>query len=622
MRAGVARNEAGDPVLFIFKNKLGKTKRELIGEYFKITLQDGRVVQPSDLERYLTLFVRDSKKSEDASRKSETFDGREFTLMYRDPKGAYSADWSMLVRDGSNYARIFVTIKALTEDLPLKNICLIDVPLAEAKEMGSVPGSPVVCDNLFFGFENPLSKNVVENGHVICSLDRATPLKKGQTVTYSAVIGVTPDGQLRRGFLNYLERERAHPYRPFLHYNSWYDIGFGNPFDEKAALESIESFGQELVKKRGVKLDSFLFDDGWDDPKTLWGFNSGFLLGFRDVRKATEKYGAEPGVWMSPWGGYGSAHDQRIKYGKEQGFEIVNNGFALSGPVYYKRFEETCLKMIRDYGVNQFKFDGTGNVNSVIPGSAFGSDFEAMIALIERLREEKPDLFVNLTTGTWPSPFWTRYADSIWRSSADHSFAGVGPDRQQWITYRDGHTYQNVVLRGPLYPLTSLMLHGLLYAKSGNRLNTDPTNAFVDEVRSYFGSGTQLQEMYLTASLLSEKNWDDIAEAAQWSRANASVFVDTHWVGGNPLQLEVYGWAAWTPKKAVLTLRNPSDKPQSIAIDVAKVFELPKGAAKKYVGKSPWKADKDKPTVAFEAGKETVIELKPFEVVNLDVVGK
>jgi hypothetical protein len=128
--------------------------------------------------------------------------------------------------------------------------------------------------------------------------------------------------------------------------------------------------------------------------------------------------------------------------------------------------------------------------------------------------------------------------------------------------------------------------------------------------------------MYLTASLLSEKNWDDIAEAAQWSRANASVFVDTHWVGGNPLQLEVYGWAAWTPKKAVLTLRNPSDKPQSIAIDVAKVFELPKGAAKKYVGKSPWKADKDKPTVAFEAGKETVIELKPFEVVNLDVVGK
>jgi hypothetical protein len=35
---------------------------------------------------------------------------------------------------------------------------------------------------------------------------------------------------MRRAFLTYLERERAHPYRTFLHYNSWFDIGFGNPY--------------------------------------------------------------------------------------------------------------------------------------------------------------------------------------------------------------------------------------------------------------------------------------------------------------------------------------------------------------------------------------------------------
>ncbi|WP_353065583.1 hypothetical protein RBB77_05995 [Tunturibacter psychrotolerans] len=62
--------------------------------------------------------------------------------------------------------------------------------------------------------------------------------------------------------------------------------------------------------------------------------------------------------------------------------------------------------MIDQYNVNQFKFDGTGNADSVFPGSAFDSDFDAAIHLIERLRKKKPTIFVNLTTGTTASPFW------------------------------------------------------------------------------------------------------------------------------------------------------------------------------------------------------------------------
>ena len=34
--------------------------------------------------------------------------------------------------------------------------------------------------------------------------------------------------------------------------------------------------------------------------------------------------------------------------------------------------------------------------------------------------------------------------------------------------------------------------------------NTDPGNDFPNEVRSYFGTGTQLQEMYITPSLLTD----------------------------------------------------------------------------------------------------------------------
>jgi hypothetical protein len=322
---------------------------------------------------------------------------------------------------------------------------------------------------------------------------------------------------------------------------------------------------------------------------------------------------------MSPWGGYSKPKQERIEYGKSAGYEIVAGGYALSGPKYYAAFRDVCLKMVQKYGVNQFKFDGTGNVDSVFRGSAFDSDFSAAIHLIEELRGARPDLFVNLTTGTWPSPFWLMYADSIWRGGEDDSFAGVGTYRERWITYRDAATYQNVVQNGPLYPLNSLMLHGMIYAQHHRELNKDPGNDFRNEIRSYFGTGTQLQEMYVTPSLLTEANWNDLAEAAQWARANAEVLRDTHWVGGDPAWLEAYGWAAWTPAKGILVLRNPSDRPQTIRIKLQEAFELPPDAPPTYTAKSPWKDDAAQTPVELRATEAHEFHLNPFEVLTLDV---
>jgi hypothetical protein len=276
------------------------------------------------------------------------------------------------------------------------------------------------------------------------------------------VLGTSQPGQLRRAFLDYIESERPRPYKPFLHYNSWFDLGYGNRFDEAGALDRINAFGQQLVIARHVQLDSFLFDDGWDDPHTLWGFDSGFPNGFTKVGEAAAQYKAGIAVWLSPWGGYDEQKKERVAYGRAHGFEVLNDGFALSGPKYYQRFQDTCLQMIDHYHVNQFKFDGTGNADRVFPGSAFDSDFDAAIHLIERLREQKPSIFINLTTGTTASPFWLFYADSIWRGGEDHDFSGVGTARQRWITYRDAQTYKNIVRKGPLFPLNSLMLHGIV----------------------------------------------------------------------------------------------------------------------------------------------------------------
>jgi hypothetical protein len=587
-------------------------------EVFVLRFKDGREIPATRMEIVSAASVEDLKGNLSASKLADRIGGKKVavTLQSFDPK--FDVVWSGILRDGSNYLRQEITVRALEHDLPVSEIRLISWKLPGVKVVGTVAGSPLVADDVFAGFEHPLSKCGILNGVATCTLSRELPIRAGHEVKFSSVIGVTPPNQLRRGFLNYVERERAHPYRTFLHYNSWYDLGYFNKFDQAGAVDRVNFFGRELNKNRRVTLDSYLFDDGWDDSKTLWGFNSGFPNGFAPVTDAAVKYGAAPGVWMSPWGGYGKPHEERLKYGKKQGCEANAEGFALSGPKYYQRFHDVCMEMMRTYGINQFKFDGTGNVNEVIPGSEFDSDFAAAISLIQDLRAAKPDVYINLTTGTYPSPFWLQYADSIWRGGEDHDFAGVGSWRQKWITYRDADTYEHVVSAGPLYPLNALMLHGLIYAQHAKNLSTDPANDFADEVRDYFGTGTQLQEMYITPSLLSKENWDVLAEAAKWSRHNAGILRDTHWVGGNPAKLEVYGWASWSAEKAILVLRNPSDKPQRLSLDVGQAFEIPRDAPAHFAAKSPWAKDSSMPTLRLSAGESHVFSLAPFEVLTLE----
>lgn len=592
-----------------------------VDQPFRVLLNDGAILDTGTLKLVGEPKATEVAPSPNAPRVAATLHGEVVKMAVESSDHTVRIDWSIVLLEGSNYIRQILTITApAAKDLSISRVQLIDLDLPGAHVVGSVNGSPIVAGNWFVGFEHPLSQSKARDDRATAWIDRELPLRAGQSVTYSSVMGVARAGQMRRDFLAYLERERAHPYRTFLHYNSWYDLGFFTPYSSTDAVDRINTFERELAEKRGVQLDSFLFDDGWDKHDSLWKFNSDFPDGFIPLKQAAEKHKSEPGVWMSPWGGYSEPKEERIAFGQKSGYEIVGGGYALSGPKYYAAFRDVALEMVQKYGVNQFKFDGTGNVDSVFPGSRFDSDFSAMIHLIEELRAAKPDLFVNLTTGTWPSPFWAMHADSIWRGGEDDSTAGVGTYRERWITYRDAQTYQRVVQMGPLYPLNSLMLHGLIYAQHHRDLNKDPGNDFRNEIRSYFGTGTQLQEMYITPSLLSAQNWDDLAEAATWSRANADVLKDTHWVGGDPAWLEVYGWASWTPKKGILVLRNPSDHEQTIHLRMQDAFELPPDGPSVYRARSPWKEDAGRPAIMLRAQDAHEFQLAAFQVLTLDIL--
>ena len=163
-----------------------------------------------------------------------------------------------------------------------------------------------------------------------------------------------------------------------LHACSWFDFYSwqerdaalqGRGMNQANCLNRVQVIGDELHVKRNVSIASFLWDDGWDNStgSTLWTFHSGFPDGFTPVSAAAKRYDSNIGVWVSPWGGYGGAKDDRIRYGKANGYETNSDGFSLSGPRYFERFKTITLEFVKKYGVNMFKFDGIafgdGSVN-------------------------------------------------------------------------------------------------------------------------------------------------------------------------------------------------------------------------------------------------------------------
>jgi hypothetical protein len=545
--------------------------------------------------------------------------GIKYVADLQDAALGLTVHWEASLLNGANYVRQVFTFSA-ADSVKVSKITLVELSAAMGivKE-GTVDGSPLVHKTMFFSLEHPMSQTAAGKNTVSVYLPRLMAIDHANPVTVSSVWGVTPAGQLRRGFLYYIERERANPYHQMLHYNSWFDISWDDrKLNETVCLDRIKVFNDSLITKRNVKLKAFLFDDGWDDNKTLWQFNPGFPDGFSKLKTAANNCDAGLGVWISPWGGYDEPKDQRLAYGKKQNppFETNENGFSLTGPVYYSRFRAVTTSFIKDYGISMFKFDGVGAGNGASGASiTYQKDIEAFLRLITELRSDKPDLYLSLTVGTWPSVYWLKYGDAIWRAGEDTGLGGEGPKRQQWITYKDGQAYVNVVKRAPLYPLNAIMYHGICIADNGlpGTLEMDNKN-ISDEIWAFFGNGTALQELYINPHKLNSTNWDCLRDASNWSRANAEALADTHWVGGNPLKGQVYGYAGWAGKKGVLTLRNPTPYPKTFIVNVKRDLDVPNGYSTGY----KFYNAKDKLHRQVYNGETFLVKLAPFEVKVMD----
>lgn len=554
--------------------------------------------------------------------------GKIITRVYENKALGLRVTWSIQLREKSPYfTQKFEVENAGTAPLKLSALRFgtFEVENAEAvATIGNVPGSPVaLADDVLCGIESPnFQLEKLDAKTVALKLPVSLTLEPKHSLKFSSMIGWFPKEQQRRAFNYYIERERAAPSQHFLHYNCWYDYGL-DPTETKI-LASFEAYGNELVKKRGVKLDSVVLDDGWDYPVTgeLWSPTPAkFPHGFKNLTKTAKKYKSNFGIWISPLGGYFDT-DKRIASAKQiGGLSPDAEAFDLADPLYYNWFLKKCSDLVTKDGVNYFKWDKAGEGASM--------HFMRLCEISSELRKLNPNLYLNVTVGTWPSPFWLNHIDCTWRNgTGDVAWINtdIGDKRDQWISFRDQEAINCFAKKGPLYPLNSAMHHGIVL---GTQMQgKDCAEAGTDmkrEIRSYFALGPNLQEIYVDYKMVEGTPfWDQLAESVKWAKKHGKTLVDIHWVKGEPRNKEAYAFAAWHRGDGTIYLRNAAAEPKEISFTLAEAFELPKAeASAKYELKAAYADDAD----AFKsrtvpAGSDVKITLAPLQVLVLDATKK
>ncbi|MBQ3239620.1 MAG: hypothetical protein IJB00_00370 [Akkermansia sp.] len=468
---------------------------------------------------------------------------------------------------------------------------------------------------------------------------RRTTLHKGEEWEVSSVIGLFAPQQQRRSFLAYHERERVQPWKLLVHYNDWYEIGIvvhdhqdpAKRTNESMWMKLLDIWQKNLVQKHKVAIDCFVIDDGWDEFNSLWDFHCGFPRGFAAMDKSASRMKAGLGTWLGPVGGYGASKAMRIGHWNKTHPNNQISSFQLSNKEYFNAFAGRCKDMVKKYNMRYFKFDGI-STKFHAKGPAAPEDAEGIISVIKALREQKPDLFINTSVGTWASPFWFHVSDSVWRQENDFGQTGsMGDERDRWINYRDNLVYEVFVEGAPFCPINSLMTHGTIITKNGppKVMSKSPTNC-IKEMRTAFGCGSALQELYVDSDLMMQENgrlWKELADCIRWIRRNQDVLPDIHWVGGKPwdgTDGSVYGWAAWNSKKCTLTLRNSSDSKKSLNGSLREILDIPPGYKGAVVLTSSF-ADQRKPDIigkALDVDKNLEIELDPFEVIVMEGINE
>ncbi|HUT53438.1 MAG TPA: hypothetical protein VM658_08610 [bacterium] len=490
---------------------------------------------------------------------------------------------------GSFFIRKWIELRPRNENIFVHRIVLEAFKPWDQPKTFAGPGQPVYVGDTFWGVAYPSAENTVEGGEdgrppepaphapeqwVSCGYLVGLTIGPVGYVSREAVYGVAAAGKVREAFDEYIGIIRARPPRPFLLWNTWYDI-FN--YSEPEVEAGIAGLKKNLAGPYGIALDSVVLDDGWDDFQRLWQPDRvRFPAGFGPVSKAAGSIGARLGLWMSPIGGYALNHSRRILGTLGQGYEKNLAGFCFAGKYYQRAFAERMTDYVRENGVNYFKLDNLKtSCNSRRHGHRVGPCSQAgltdaFIEVLQQVRAADPGVMINFTVGSWLSPWWLMYSDVLWRGGGDFGFAGQGSLRQRNITYVDQVLFQRLRVERSQFPISSIMTHGIIkgrrqsFGETGENLRD-----LADDAWMYFGRGVMMQELYLSPDLLTGREWRVLADAIAFARENAAVLARSEMIGGDPAAGEPYAFDHRLNGQRILAIRNPAPGPRELPPDIS-----------------------------------------------------
>jgi hypothetical protein len=134
------------------------------------------------------------------------------------------------------------------------------------------------------------------------------------------------------------------------------------------------------------------------------------------------------------------------------------------------------------------------------------------------------------------------------------------------------------------------------------------------------GRGTHHHDLYVAPDSLSEPEWEALARALTWARANQAVLARSRMVGGRPQAGEPYGFLSASGKQAILCVRNPGGRDAALTLTAQELggtvqdLEPVWGrAAVHRLADPPERPGRDRGRVPGLPILE--VELEPFEVV-------
>jgi len=447
-----------------------------------------------------------------------------------------------------------------------------------ALELGG-QGQPVfVAGRMFLGLEYPAGQDQIDQDRVCLAHFPGKPLGSDWLELKTAVIGVAGGSSIEDAFAEYVRRIRIPP-RSWVLYNSWYDIRRPEMSNE-VFIECFDAFRRLLIDRYGVRLDSFVVDDGYQDRQSIWKTDLSVVPGdFGKLADHLREHGSRFGIWMPLTA---PAPYLDVDWGKAQGYEVVDSGarYCISGPKYRADLKRAIAQHVERFGLNYYKhdFNGFGCAaagHGHLPESVYGfeSNVDAYIETLRYARQLNPDIFLNVTGGMWLSPWWLMYADTVWRGGGDTGHEGVVPfieRRDDSMTYVDGVIWDRVVKQRLQFPTSALMTHGIIYGRRAMLGGKDePLHRWADHVVAYHAPGLMMKELYITPSILSEDQWSVLGPTLAWAVAQQEVLAESKMTHGNPHAGEVYGYLHAKNGRLIWFLRNPSMNPQAVELDVA-----------------------------------------------------